>query len=392
MFVAVIFILSLLLIGADWLVYKHYFSKSRSRGARWLVAAMFVGANILPYIAMLMMWCFDMSSMVPMMWLLTVYTVLSLSRLALYVGLLLIKNCYAKWLVGVSLCTIVAVVLLVGVVRTRKELTVKSVEISSERLPKEFDGYRIAFFSDLHIGSLTSASAFCRDVVERVNAIDADLVVFGGDLINARYDELTRRLQNTLGEITARDGVVAVLGNHDTGVYVKDTVALPIEENTRLLKERINGMGWRVIDDETLSVARGGDTITLTGIGFSRELLEHRHSADVADSLDLRYIYEGVPREKFNISVSHMPQLWRKIAALGCGDVVLSGHVHAMQMKARICGRELSPAQIMYDEWSGLYKEGNSHLYITDGVGSVGFHLRIGAPPEITCLTLRRAD
>lgn len=121
MFVAVIFILSLLLIGADWLVYKHSFSRNRSRGARWLVAAMFVGANILPYIAMLMMWCFDMSSMVPMMWLLTVYTVLSLSRLALYVGLLLIKNCYAKWLVGVSLCTIVAVVLLVGVVRTRKE-------------------------------------------------------------------------------------------------------------------------------------------------------------------------------------------------------------------------------------------------------------------------------
>jgi predicted MPP superfamily phosphohydrolase len=84
-----------------------------------------------------------------------------------------------------------------------------------------------------------------------------------------------------------------------------------------------------------------------------------------------------------------MPQLWRKIRALGYGDLVLSGHVHAMQMKGRIGSCEFSPAQLMYGEWSGCYVEKNSHLYITDGVGSVGFHLRIGAPPEITLLTLR---
>jgi predicted MPP superfamily phosphohydrolase len=222
--------------------------------------------------------------------------------------------------------------------------------------------------------------------------LDADLVVFGGDLVNARYDELSPRKQGILGEIESRDGVVAVLGNHDTGVYVRDTLSLTIEENTRLLTERMERMGWRVIDDATECIVRGGDTITLTGIGFSRELLEHRHSANVADSLDLRHIYEGVPRDKFNISVSHMPQLWCKIAELGYGDLVLSGHIHAMQMKLRFCGREYSPAQLMYDRWSGVYREGNSYLYITDGVGSVGFHMRIGAPPEITCLTLRRAD
>ena len=63
-----------------------------------------------------------------------------------------------------------------------------------------------------------------------------------------------------------------------------------------------------------------------------------------------------------------------------------------MQMKCAIGERTFSPAQLMYGEWSGLYREQDSHLYITDGVGSVGFHMRIGAPPEITELTLRRAD
>jgi predicted MPP superfamily phosphohydrolase len=341
---------------------------------------------------MAMLWLLDMPSIVPMMWLLTIYTVISLSRFALYCGILIFKNSYVKWTVGVLLCTIVAWVLIVGVVRTRKELTVRSVDVFSTRLPESFDGYRIAFFSDMHVGSMTSAVEMSEALVAKINALDSDLVIFGGDLVNARYDELSPELMEVLRGIKARDGVVAVLGNHDTGVYVRDTVALPIEENTRLLIERIESMGWRVVDDSTESLMRGSDTLTLTGIGFSRELLEHRHSADVADSLDLRPIYEGVPRDKFNISVSHMPQLWRKISALGYGDLVLSGHVHAMQMKCAIGEHSISPAQLMYGEWSGLYREQGSHLYITDGVGSVGFHLRIGAPPEITELTLRRAD
>ena len=392
MFIVAILVLSLLLIWADWVAYRRYVSPCFRVWVRRAVAIILIIANILPYVAVAMMHFCDKPTMVHTMWLLTIYTILSLSRIALYVGLFSINNCCAKWVVGVSLCTIVACVLLVGVVRTRKQLTVKRADITSARLPEAFDGYRIAFFSDLHIGSMTSAEKMCRTIVERINAIDADLVVFGGDLVNARYDELTPQLQHILGDIKARDGVVAVLGNHDTGVYVRDTAALPIEENTRLLKERISEMGWRVIDDRTELLKRGNDTVTLTGIGFSRELLEHRHSASVADSLDLRPIYEGVPRDKFNITLSHMPQLWRKASALGYGDLVLSGHVHAMQMKFRIGGYEFSPAQLMYREWSGHYTEGDSHLYITDGVGSVGFHMRIGAPPEISELTLRRAD
>lgn len=392
MVIAVIFILSLLLIWGDWRIYRRYVHPSRHRWLRHIAIALFATANLLPYVATAMIWLSEGTNIVFEMWLLTFFTLLSLSRIALYAGIFIFKNRVAKWLVGISLCTIVAWVLIVGVVRTRKELSVKCAEIVSTQLPQAFDRYRIVFFSDLHIGSLISAAKVCHEVVDRINTLDADLVIFGGDLINVRYDELTPTLANILGKIEAHDGVVAVLGNHDTGVYFRDTVALPIEENTRLISERIEKMGWRVIDDKTQFIVRGEDSLTLTGIGLSRELLEHRHSADVADELDLRHLYKGVPRDKYNITVSHMPQLWRKISALGYGDLVLSGHVHAMQMKGRIGSFSFSPAQLMYNEWSGLYTERNSNLYITDGIGSVGFHLRIGAPPEITELTLRRAD
>jgi predicted MPP superfamily phosphohydrolase len=383
-------ILALLLVVADGFAYRWYVRPIPYLWVRVVVVSAMVVVNLMPYVAASMLWFFNTGDMVPMMWILTLYTILSLSRLLLYAAILLFRNYRHKWHLGIALCTIVAVVQMVGVVHTRKALTVRSVEVASMRLPEGFDGYRIAFFSDLHLGSLTSAEEMCRNLVERINSLDADLVVFGGDLVNAHYEELRPEISAILRQIEARDGVMAVMGNHDTGVYVKDTIALPIAESTRLVTERIEQMGWRVANDVTELLVRGNDTITLTGIGFSRELLEHRHSANVADELDLRHIFEGVSRDKFNIAVSHMPQLWRKVKALGYGDLMLSGHVHAMQMKVAFAGWQISPAQLMYEEWSGLYKEDSHHLYITDGVGSVGFHMRIGAPPEITLLTLRR--
>lgn len=383
-------ILALLLVVADGFAYRWYVRPIPYLWVRVVVVSAMVVVNLMPYVAASMLWFFNTGDMVPMMWILTLYTILSLSRLSLYVVILPFRNYRHKWHLGIALCTIVAMVQMVGVVHTRKALTVRSVEVSSMRLPESFDGYRIAFFSDLHLGSLTSAEEMCRNLVERINSLDADLVLFGGDLVNAHYEELRPEISAILRQIEARDGVMAVMGNHDTGVYVKDTITLPIATSTRLVTERIEQMGWRVANDETELLVRGNDTITLTGIGFSRELLEHRHSADVADELDLRPIFEGVPRDKFNIAVSHMPQLWRKVKALGYGDLMLSGHVHAMQMKVAFAGWHVSPAQLMYEEWSGLYKEDSHHLYITDGVGSVGFHMRIGVPPEITLLTLRR--
>ena len=383
-------ILALLLVVADGFAYRWYVRPIPYSWVRVVVVSAMVVVNLMPYVAASMLWFFNTGDMVPMMWILTLYTILSLSRLSLYAVILPFRNYRHKWHLGIALCTIVAMVQMVGVVHTRKALTVRSVEVSSMRLPEGFDGYRIAFFSDLHLGSLTSAEEMCRNIVKSINSLDADLVVFGGDLVNAHYEELRPEISAILRQIEARDGVMAVMGNHDTGVYVKDTITLPIATSTRLVTERIEQMGWRVANDETELLVRGNDTITLTGIGFSRELLEHRHSADVADELDLRPIFEGVPRDMFNIAVSHMPQLWRKVKALGYGDLMLSGHVHAMQMKVAFAGWQISPAQLMYEEWSGLYKEDSHHLYITDGVGSVGFHMRIGAPPEITLLTLRR--
>ena len=98
-------------------------------------------------------------------------------------------------------------------------------------------------------------------------------------------------------------------------------------------------------------------------------------------------LFDALPDGIFNICVAHLPQLWPKCAP-SC-DLMLAGHVHATQIKFSCGNISLSPAMLMYKEWSGHYSDGDSHLYITDGIGSVGFNLRLGAKPEITLLELR---
>ena len=95
-----------------------------------------------------------------------------------------------------------------------------------------------------------------------------------------------------------------------------------------------------------------------------------------------------IPEDVFNIAISHLPQLWQPLSKHA--ELIVSGHVHATQIAVKLFGKRFSPAMLMYKEWSGLYSDGNSHLYITDGIGSVGFHLRIGANPEVTIIELNR--
>lgn len=288
---------------------------------------------------------------------------------------------------GAAAAIAAAVLFICGVCVWRGMLTVRRVEIRSERLPEAFDGYRIAHFSDLHIGSLVHPQAEMQRLVDTINALRPDLVVFTGDLANIRYSELDGQAMRILGGIEAP--VLSVTGNHDTGTYIKDSLSIPKEENIRLLLERQRRMGWTVLDNETAYIRRGGDSIAVTGLSFDLSLRKVQHSGDTPD-IDIRPAYDGVPAGIFDITLAHIPQMWELVTGLGAADLTLSGHVHSMQSKVRLFGRQYSPARLMYRRWSGLYEQNGHYLYINDGIGYVGVPMRIGAKPEITLFTLER--
>lgn len=96
-----------------------------------------------------------------------------------------------------------------------------------------------------------------------------------------------------------------------------------------------------------------------------------------------------MPDSLFNLLIAHTPEVWDEALATGRADLTLSGHVHAMQLKIRLGGWAWSPAEWMYDRWSGLYEEDGKYLFVNDGMGYVMYPMRIGTYPSITVITLK---
>ena len=290
---------------------------------------------------------------------------------------------------GVVLGCALAGVFLWGALYGRTHLIVNEVAVHSADVPPAFEGFRIVQFSDVHVGTMLRPEHELRRLVERINALKPDLIVFSGDLVNVRYTELTRPLMDILKGLKAPYGVMSVLGNHDVGIYVKKPELMPPWENLAGLVAREREMGWQVLEDQTVPLYRGGDSILISGIAFDKDLIDMRHNTDIPN-VGLDNVYQDVLPEQFNITISHLPQLWQEISNRGHGDLILSGHVHSMQIKLDMLGLRLSPAQLLYTQWSGLYERDGSTLYVNDGIGYVLFPMRIGAFPEITLLTLSR--
>ena len=315
---------------------------------------------------------------------LTTYFILSIPRLLFYAFWLPTRKKYWMW-TGVGVASIALLTLLYSVLITRTDYEVKSVSIIYKNLPTSFNGYKLVFISDIHTGSMIDAEDEIEDIAEIINGIDADIVLFGGDIINVHNSEISSSLLDEFSSIKARDGVFMALGNHDTGAYIKNSNKAKREANTAGLVAKMESFGWCVLRDSTVYIHRGCDSIAVTGIDYNEKLLEYKHSMDAVKGVDLSSIYKDIPDSVFNITISHLPQLWHAICDAGYSDLTLSGHIHSMQIKIA----SLSPAALMYDEWTGLYKRDKGYLYINDGIGCVGYLARIGARPEITVIELR---
>ena len=325
------------------------------------------------------------------MWAMYVYMILAIARTPLSLAVLFTNKAIWRVAGGAVSCAMVAL-FLYGMVVTRVDYRVNSIVVSSQRLPKSFDGYRVVQISDLHVGTMLSPEEELQKVVSICNELNADMIAYCGDLVNIRHDELTEGVVGELAKLRATDGVYSITGNHDIGVYIKDSITLTPERNLMHIRDAKQRMGWVLVDDKTLHITRGADSIAITGIGFNRQLQEKRHSSSLPD-VDITKAYEGVSKELFNITLVHAPQLWDKILQDNLADLTLSGHVHAMQMKFPIGKRGLSPSMLLYKRWSGLYQEQGRTLYINDGIGYVLYPMRLGtAYPEITLLELRHTE
>ena len=214
------------------------------------------------------------------------------------------------------------------------------VEICHEDIPESFDGYRIAQFSDLHLGTY---KVYAEDVParlrDRINEVNADLIVFTGDIVNNRANELDG-FENQLKGMKAKDGIYAIMGNHDYSTYIYWKSAEKRKENIRNLQDRMGAQGWKWLLNQHKIIRRGQDSIALIGV-------ENDGNPHFPALADLPKATEGLERPMFKILLSHDPTHWRR-EVLDSTDIQLqlSGHTHGMQLE--LFG--LSPAKFIYPD------------------------------------------
>ena len=267
-----------------------------------------------------------------------------------------------------------------------RRIVVRKAVCESELLPQSFDGYRILQLSDLHIGTFLKNKSFIRKLVNVVNDQHADLIVFTGDLVNVRADEV-RPFVSDLSKMVSKDGVLSVMGNHDYCEYGQDHSEEYKKRNQNVLHYFERKMGWRLLDNEHVTIGRlrraNGENISesIAVIG-----VENISKPPFPDYGNLAVAMGELPKGMFKVLLSHDPSHWRR-GVLHKTDIALtlSGHTHAGQLKIG----KFSPSKWAYNEWGGKYTEGNSMLYVSTGVGGT-VPFRFGAWPEINIITLKR--
>ncbi len=357
------------------------------------------------------------------MWMLTVYLSIYIPKLLYCIFSilgripLLFRGKRWKWLNYVGGATAVIGFALVwhGILYTRTHTQIINLTVESDRLPDNFNGYRIVQISDLHLGTWGTETRFLSDFVNTINNLKPDLIVFTGDIVNQKSDEL-KPFEKILSKLEATDGVYSILGNHDYGDYVDWPSAEAKTANLANLKRIQKEAGWKMLNNEHTFIVKTKegrrDSIALIGV-------ENWGEPPFGKYGDLQKAYPSDKKHNlrdtnFKILLTHNPEHWvQEVRKRTNIDLSLSGHTHAMQASFDAFGKRYSPASLRYPTWGGFYTEngigeiedfGNPDttgglernldkpsLYVNIGAGEVAMPFRIGASnPEITLITLKK--
>ncbi|HEX4992436.1 MAG TPA: metallophosphoesterase [Rubrobacteraceae bacterium] len=249
-------------------------------------------------------------------------------------------------------------------VETRR-VEVRPVELTLPRLAPEFDGYRIVQFGDLHLDDWSKPERLHRKV-ERVNDQQPDLVAITGDFASYSAKEFdAERLVEALRGLRARDGCVAILGNHD---YLTDV---------KLVRRCMREGGITELINSVRTLRRGDAALHVAGID---DVMEGKSRLDL--------VLGELPEDGAAILLAHEPDFADVSSATGRFDLQLSGHSHGGQVAVPFLRRlVLPPFSQRYTR--GLYDVRGMIQHTNRGIGFVHARLRFLCRPEITALTLR---
>ena len=241
---------------------------------------------------------------------------------------------------------------------------VREITVSLKNLPQALDGMRIAHVTDTHVGKFTRGRVL-DEIVAATNRLDADLVLFTGDLIDNTIRDLPDGVR-MLQQMQAKSGVFVVEGNHDL-----------FDDPSEFVRSVRDG-GIALLRNQAATVQVRGVPVQILGIVWNHGEREMARSVETVAALR--------DPDAFPILLAHHPHAFDFAAELGL-PLTLAGHTHGGQL---MLTSELGAGPAMFRYWSGLYQKSGRAMVVSNGTGN-WFPVRVNAPAEIIHLTLRRA-
>lgn len=263
---------------------------------------------------------------------------------------------------GAGLCIAPLAATAVGIVR-RNRFRLSEVPIPIPNLPRDLEGLRIVQITDIHLSPFLSEREFAM-AIDMANETRANLALVTGDLITRPGDPLDACLRQ-LARLRADSGVLGCLGNHEIYARVENYVT---EQGRRI--------GIDFLRHQARQLRFGNATINFAGVDYQRM---NSHYLKGTEEL----IVPGV----VNVMLSHNPDVFPVAASQGYA-LTIAGHTHGGQVDVEILHQHLNVARYFTPFVQGLYRRGNSSVYVSNGLGTIGVPVRLGAPPEVSVLRL----
>ncbi len=269
-----------------------------------------------------------------------------------------------------------------GIVSGAHDYRVRRQKIALKNLPSQFHGLKIVQLSDIHSGSFYNKTAV-KGGIELAMKEKGDVIFFTGDLVNNEASEM-KNYTEIFEKLKAPLGVYSVLGNHDYGDYKAWASLEEKKENLRTLMQIHKQMGWDLLMNEHRMLEQGGEKLAILGIenwGAKGNFPKYGKMAQAHKNTDEAAV---------KLLLSHDPSHWDAQVRKEYKDIdiMFAGHTHGMQFGIENEVIKWSPVQYMYEQWAGLYKKEEQHLYVNRGFGFIGFPGRIGMLPEVTVIEL----
>ena len=293
-----------------------------------------------------------------------------------------INNMQRLRYMGAFLSALLFVLTGYGMLHGKYYYKINELDIVSEKIPEAFNNFKIVHISDWHIGSYHGKPKRIQDAVDRINAQKPDLILFTGDMVNNVSEEMIEFMEQ-LSQLHANYGVYSILGNHDYGEYIKWESEEKAENNLQRLKDYQEEVGLIMLHNQSVPIHKDGAVIGLAGVeNWGLPPFPQYGNIDSA-LVDIQHI-------PFKILMSHDPSHWdAEVIPKTDVDLTLSGHTHGMQFGLNFKKLKWSPVKFKYPRWAGLYEKNGQSLFVSVGIGFIGFPGRVGMRPEIAVLTLK---